>query len=191
MASLKRNGLILASAFIAVLSSGFVYMASWESKFVQQKNGALKYTPDEKGNVIPDFSRVGFYKGDKPIPEIAVVTTINPSANALQEIQSAIDALSQKPLDKNGFRGAILLKKGTYDIPGTIFIRESGIVLRGEGQQTKLVALAASQKPLISVSGIGNLQETGTHAKIIDKYVPTGAFSFTVSSTEGFKAGDD
>lgn len=192
MIDIKRNWLIAAFFFAISLCLGFVYLETWESKFVrQQKNGALIYTPDEKGNIIPDFSGVGFYKGDKPIPDIPVAATVNPSANALQEIQSAIDALSQKPLDKNGFRGAILLKQGTYEIPGTIFIRASGIVLRGEGQQTKLVAMANTQKPLISVTGSGNPEPTGSRAKITDKYVPTGAFSFTVSSTEGFKAGDE
>jgi hypothetical protein len=189
---IKRNWLAASSFFAILFCLGFTYPATWESRFVrQQKNGALTYTPDEKGNIIPDFSRVGYYKGDKPIPDIAVAITINPSANALQEIQSAIDALSKKPLDKNGFRGAILLKQGTYEIPGTIFIRASGIVLRGEGQATKLIAMASTQKPLISINGVGNPEPTGTRAKITDKYVPTGAFSFTVSSTAGFNPGDD
>ena len=36
--------------------------AKWESKFIKQnKDGSLKYMPDEKGNIIPDFSRVGYF----------------------------------------------------------------------------------------------------------------------------------
>ncbi|HYC28523.1 MAG TPA: hypothetical protein VEB42_06895, partial [Chitinophagaceae bacterium] len=73
----------------------------------------------------------------------------------------------------------------------TIFIRESGIVLRGEGEQTRLIAMAEKQSPLISVNGNGSPQPTGQHVKITDKYVPTGSFSFNVTSTEGFKVGDD
>ena len=48
-----------------------------------------------------------------------VVKTIEPAANGTSEaiIQSAIDEVSKKPLDKDGFRGTILLKKGTYKIP--------------------------------------------------------------------------
>ena len=49
----------------------------WESKFIKlNKDGSLKYIPDEKGNIIPDFSRVGYYAGDKTIPDIAVVKTV-------------------------------------------------------------------------------------------------------------------
>ena len=151
----------------------------------------MKYTPDEKGNTIPDFSNVGYYKSDKPIPSIAVVTTLSPSGNAQQAIQAAIDELSKKKLDANGFRGAILLKTGTYEIAGTLSIRASGIVLRGEGDATKLIAAGNSQRSLISVNGAGNTREiAGSRIKITDKYVPVGAFSFNVSSAAGLKPGD-
>ena len=70
---------------------------NWQSKFVQlKKDGSLNYVPDEKGNTIPDFSRVGYYSGDKIIPDIPPVKTISPSENDQQEIQNAIDELSKK-----------------------------------------------------------------------------------------------
>ena len=184
--------------FLVIISSmllltAFVYRENWESSFVKSAaNGALTYTPDEKGNTIPDFSAVGYYKGDKPLPSIPVVSTVSPSASALNDIQSAIDELSKKPLGANGFRGAILLKKGTYEIPGTLNIRASGIVLRGEGNETKLIAAGNTQSPLISVNSTGNIKEIqGSRVKISDKYVPVGAFSFNVASTAGLKPGDD
>jgi hypothetical protein len=190
---LARHSRVFAvTAAAAVLLSAFIYHETWESSFVKATNGSLKYTPDDKGNIIPDFSAVGYYKGDKQLPSIPVVSTISPSDNAQQAIQSAIDELSKKPLDANGFRGTILLKKGTYEIPATLNIRASGIVLRGEGNETKLIATGqAQQQPLISVSGTGNIKEIpGTRVKITDKYVPTGAFSFAVASAAGLKAGD-
>jgi len=169
----------------------------WESKFIKQnKDGSLKYTPDEKGNIIPDFSLVGYYAGDKNIPEVAVVKTIGPAGEGTSEaiIQSAIDELSKKPLDKNGFRGAILLKKGTYKIPEEIKIEASGIVLRGEGDNgngTRLVAQSKKQVSLINVSGKGNINEIkNTRVKITNDYVPVGSFSFRVSSSSGFAKGD-
>src|SRR5690348_4661370 len=101
---------VIAAALVAATAFTIIRSAQWESKFVQvDKNGQLKYTPDEKGNIIPDFSRVGYYQGDKAIPDLPVVTTIPPSDDAAQKIQSAIDALSVKTPDKNGYRGAILL----------------------------------------------------------------------------------
>jgi hypothetical protein len=184
----------LGSSLLLLLLAGFSFqpVKEWQSKFVQQtKNGSLQYTPDEKGNIIPDFSHVGYYHGDKEIPTIAVVKTLQPSSNSEQEIQSAIDELSKRPLDKNGFRGTVVLKKGTYPIKGTINIQESGIVLRGEGNDTKLIAAGTAKRPLIKVTGKGSIKEVeGTRTKITDEYVPVGTFSFSVANTSGFKKGD-
>lgn len=177
---------------LLIITSSFLIKENWESKFVRvNKDNSLQYAPDAQGNIIPDFSRVGYYQGDKPLPNIAVVKTISPSVNAQQAIQSAIDEVAAMPLNKDGFRGAILLKKGTYEIDGTIFIRASGIILRGEGDATKLVATANKQHTLISVTGSGNLTpDTKTKTTITDKYVPTGAFSFNVASAQSLKPGD-
>lgn len=188
----KHAQLIVSCCLAALISVSFVHSPSWQSAFVKMnRNGSLQYTPDEKGNILPDFSRVGYYQGDRPLPPVAVVKTISPSENAHQAIQSAIDELSAKAPDKNGFRGAIFLKKGTYEIPASLLIRAGGIVLRGEGDATKLVATANKQQPLISVAGKGNATEiAGTRTAITDKYVPVGAFSFNVASTRNLKAGN-
>ncbi len=187
----KRTVAILMMVAVLSFQNPSLY---WESKFIQaNKNGSLKYVPDEKGNIIPDFSRVGYYGGDKNIPDIPVVKTISPAVNGTSEgiIQSAIDELSKLPLSKDGFRGAILLKKGTYKIPEEIHIETSGVVLRGEGNDTKLVALSGKQVSLIDVSGKGNVTEIkGTRVKVTDEYVPVGSFSFTVTSAAGFAKGD-
>src|SRR5688572_28096525 len=77
----------------------------WESKFIKlNKDGSLKYIADEKGNIIPDFSRVGYYGGDKEIPDVAVIKTIEPAADGTSEtiIQSAIEEVSKRTPDKNG-----------------------------------------------------------------------------------------
>lgn len=79
------------------------------------------------GDMILDFSRVGYRWGDAEIPTVAVVATLTPpadGADATNLIQSAIDKT---------VAGAIVLKKGVYNISGTIRIGKSGIVLRGEG----------------------------------------------------------
>src|SRR5688572_9297751 len=123
----------LLSAVIALSFQS--HTPEWQSKFVKvNKDGSLKYTPDEKGNVIPDFSRVGYYSVNKTIPDVPVVKTISPVTDGSSEelIQSAIDEVAKKTPGKDGFRGAILLKKGTYKIPNNIRIETSGIVLRGE-----------------------------------------------------------
>jgi hypothetical protein len=168
----------------------------WESKFITTgSNGALQYHADEKGNIIPDFSWVGYYHGNERIPDVPVVKTISAAdENSEPIIQQAIDEVSQRTPDQNGFRGAILLKKGVYKIPGTIHINASGIVLRGEGDKetgTLLIATGKTQRSLINISGTGNMEEVaGTRVAVSDDYVPTGANSFHVENAAGFKPGD-
>jgi hypothetical protein len=176
---------------MAVLAA-FKCITQWQSKFLTvNKDGSLTYIPDENGNTIPDFSRVGYYHGDKEIPEVATVKTIAPSADAEQQIQSAINELAKQPLDKNGLRGTILLKKGTYTINEKITIESSGIVLRGEGEKTKLIAAGTVKRPLIDIIGKGRVEEVaGTRTKITDNYVPVGTKSFNVASASSYKAGD-
>jgi hypothetical protein len=190
--SITKNNLPWLLCITSFIPLSIFFSETWESGFVKiNKDGSLKYIPDAQGNIIPDFSRVGYYQGDKSLPSIPVVKTISPSVDAQQTIQAAIDEVSAMPLNKDGFRGAILLKKGTYEIPGTLFIRASGVILRGESDATKLVATANKQQPLISVTGSGNPNPVpGTKTNITDKYVPVGTFSFNVASTQSLKAGD-
>ena len=181
--------ILLTISFIV----SFKPVESWQSKFVKlSKDGSLKYIPDENGNIFPDFSLVGYDGEDKPIPDIPIIKTISPTEGSSEAIiQSAIDEVSKKTPDKNGFRGAILLKKGSYKIPGSIKIEADGIILRGEGNDTKLIATGTVNRPLINVSGIGSIKEIErTRTKITDRYVPVGAKSFAVASTQGFRIGD-
>lgn len=189
--------LFIFPVILLVLFAFSINKVQWESRFVSfSKDGSPVYHPDSKGNTIPDFSRVGYEAGDKPIPVLPVVKKISPTGTENDEslIQSAIDELSKKPIDANGYRGAILLAKGTYKIPGTIKITAGGIVLRGEGNTedgTRIISLTKKQDPLISVSGSGEIKEIqGTRVKINDSYVPTGATSFHVASAHSLKVGD-
>src|SRR6266545_2625905 len=68
------------------------------------------------------------------LPVVPARKTVSPvTGDAGAVIQSAIDEVSALPLDANGFRGAVLLTAGTYEIAGSVTIRASGVVLRGEG----------------------------------------------------------
>ena len=88
---MNRKLLFTLLITIAVLYS-FKVVREWQSKFASvNKDGSINYTADEKGNTLPDFSRVGYYAGDKNIPNVAVVKTIVPSDDAEKQIQTAID----------------------------------------------------------------------------------------------------
>lgn len=197
--NLKGFKNIILAGGLAAMILGFQLpeKGGWQSRYVAvSESGALTYTPDAQGNIIPDFSRVGYHCGDKKIPRVPVIKVIRPApAGSSQDlIQKAIEEVAARKPDKNGFRGAILLKKGSYLIPGTIRISTGGIVLRGEGQGaggTRLVATGKGQRSLIVVAGTGAPAELpGSRQPITDARVPTGAFSFQLASTAGFKAGD-
>ncbi|RZM26487.1 MAG: hypothetical protein EOO88_16815 [Pedobacter sp.] len=184
---------MLALCFTGFLLSFASTDDGWVSKFLSiNKDGSITYVPDEKGNTIPDFSHVGYYHGYKEIPKVKVVKTLNNiDDDATSMIQKAIDEVSVLKPDKHGFRGAILLKKGKYAIGTSLSIKTDGIVLRGEGDATRLIASGKGQRSLIEVKGNGRPTEiTGTRVEITDNYVPVGAKSFTVSSAKDFKPGD-
>jgi hypothetical protein len=121
-------------------------------------DGHLTYVPDAQGNVIPDFSNVGYESGVVPLPSTsgtadvpvkAIVQPLASSADAGATIQAAIDQVSKMPIDANGFRGAVLLKAGKYPIAGQIHIMASGVVLRGEGTGpggTTLLAIGTARR---------------------------------------------
>lgn len=141
------------------------------------KDGRLVYTPDARGNRIPDYSYCGYMAGDSAIPVAKPRLFVPLGGN----IQGAIDQLSATG-------GTILLAKGTYRINGTLTIRHSGIVLRGSGQETILLGAGTDRRPLITISGIHD-KHYRTPVNIIDAYVPVNANTITVAQAT-FKAGD-
>lgn len=147
----------------------------------------VRYTEaDENGDMIPDFSRVGYHWSDKDIPIYDVVAELEaPSdgSDATLLIQNAINSTSG---------GAILLKKGIYNIYGQIYLKKSNVVLRGEGnKETILVAKGKSQRTLISL-GMGAVKRTliGTELKIEGEYIPMGTYLLELSGANPFKKGD-
>src|SRR5947208_12853097 len=83
-------------------------------------NGKLHYKPyTDRGDVIPDFSRCGYGGGGAELPIVPVTVTLSPQTDSTDDtarIQAALDEVAKLPLDKNGLRGAVLLKRGRYRI---------------------------------------------------------------------------
>ena len=79
-------------------------------------------------------SHAGYGGGGVAIPTVPVSETIWPVAgDNTANIQAAIDKVSALPLDRDGFRGAVLLRAGYYRMATPVKIQASGVVLRGEG----------------------------------------------------------
>jgi autotransporter-associated beta strand protein len=100
------------------------------------------------------------------------------------------------PLDSNGFRGAVLLTAGTYNIAGQLRISASGVVLRGAGQGptgTELYDVGTTMRDLVLAqpsTDYAYREVSGTRQQVTDSYVPVGATSFDVASTAGYHVGD-
>ena len=118
--------------FTALPGDEFTKEGSYPALGLQ--DGHLVYAPDYKGNRVGDYSYAGYQGGGVPLPSVPTRLVLLPTGKEdADAIQQAIDLLSLAPLDANGFRGALLLKAGTYHISHPIYIRASGIVVRGEG----------------------------------------------------------
>ncbi len=169
---------------------------TWQSPYISASGqGILSYTPDAKGNTIPDFSKVGYASGDKNIPDIPVVLTIGPvSGDNLKNIQDAVNKVAALPLQSDGFRGTLLLRKGTYPVNGSIKITRSGIVIRGEGataEGTVITETASSQLDLFCFTGSGGTsRQESTKVAISEDFVPTGRFYVELLNAAAFRVGD-
>lgn len=157
--------------------------------------GKLIYIPDYKGNRIADFSHAGYMGGGVQLPDVQTQMTLEPAeGDATARIQEAIDAVSLLPPTPEGLRGAVLLRRGTYHLAGTLKIAASGVVLRGEGQGedgTLLYATGARKKNVLEIggaSGIKLLEDTST--TVTDLYVPSGSHSFHVEDARHLRVGD-
>jgi hypothetical protein len=166
-------------------------------------DGKLIYIADSLGNKIPDFSNAGYQGGGVALPIVAIKETVWPVlGDNSTNIQAAIDKVSALPVDASGFRGAVLLKMGTYPLEKPIYIKASGVVLRGEGMSdigTILIGKIPKdsknnpfgRSALININGAAAaIAQEDTKQVITDNYVPVGARSFNIVTAKTFKIGD-
>ncbi|WP_276501023.1 DUF6298 domain-containing protein [Terrimonas pollutisoli] len=152
-------------------------------------NGHLSYTTDSLDNRIPDFSYCGYKASEQPIPNVDVKVVVPVKAgDATLRIQSALDYVASLPVDANGFRGAVLLQKGTYEVSGQLRITASGVVLRGSGvNATTIVGAGTGRLALIKIIGRSAIPGDLAGLRITDAYVPVNAMNFHVDRTINFK----
>ena len=150
------------------------------------EKGKLFYTPDSSGNRIPDFSYCGYKASEQAIPTIGIKVVVPVAkGDATLRIQSALDYVASLPLDANGFRGAVLLQKGTYEVFGQVQINASGVVLRGSGTTsngTTLIGAGTGRLALLKIIGKKDTAQNSISYKITDAYVPVNATTFNVST---------
>ncbi len=155
--------------------------------------GKLAYKTMPRGDRILDFSYAGYGGGGVAIPLVPVKKTVSPSGgDDTAAINAALAGVSALPVT-GGFRGAVLLAPGTFEIAGTLAINTSGVVLRGSGSGAGGTVLHVTGAPrqVMRVNGSGAAQPDPTAtARITDSYVPSGARSFDVDNPAVFAVGD-
>lgn len=170
------------------------------------EDGKLAYKKNTKGDRIIDFSHAGYMGGGVALPNVPVKLTVKPpidtNADCTGLIQEAIDKVSAMPLDKNGFRGTVLLAPGKYPCSNSIKIAADGVVLRGSGKTENGTVIVMSgikhtafllSNPSGQRTGnrLGNASQDEKSIKVTDQYIPAGSYSFNVADVSGLKVGDN
>lgn len=163
------------------------------------------------------------------MPTVPVKITLQPSADPLIDdrvrIQAAIDHVGRQPLksltlrdgSKIKARGAVLLQAGFYRIAGSLILKNSGVVLRGEGNHvngTILIATGDFRHDFIFLHGLLDPTFQGTPqylakygdskemmpkdqliirdermSPVADEYVPVGTRRVPVKDIARFRVG--
>jgi len=167
-------------------------------------DGRMNYQRDAEGNRIPDFSHAGYRGGGIDLPNVATVLTLNPiPGDNTAHIQAGIDSVSSLTPDADGFRGALLLNAGRYEIHGILHIETSGVVLRGVGDgadtltNTVLIGVGnvPNQRDILVLGGGsdtrwgGRVENTATFLN--QDSVLVGETQFQIEKPENFQLGDN
>jgi hypothetical protein len=204
--------LALAPAFLSRAQAQVQDLDPAASRVYPGGDGRLVYAPDEQGNVIHDASHAGYRGGGVAIPSAPARETVWPVAgDNTAHVQAALDKVSSRAPDANGFRGAVVLRAGYYRMATPLRIQASGVVLRGEGMGdtgTVLIGTGtgrpegggpaggppgggAGQGTLVLIGGTtGVTTKDETRQAVVDDYVPVGARNLRVASAKGFRPGD-
>jgi hypothetical protein len=147
------------------------------------------------------------------IPDVPVALALKPSGGGddTRRIQDAVDRLGAMPLGADGFRGALLLRRGKYTVSDTIHIRRSGVVVRGEGAgfggtwiyhrrlkpvpdptPSRYIHYPQPRKGMVpTFLTHGGRVQTRKVADVLDPLLPAGSVHLHMSDLSGLSTGDE
>jgi hypothetical protein len=196
---LRAAALVLfALALIALFAHAplALFAHAHQSQWVHPSaNGHLIYHSDKNGVTIPDYSFAGYRSGGVALPTVPAQINLLPTgADDTAAIQHAIDTVSARPLDSNGFRGAVQLAPGVFHCSAALTIAASGVVLRGAGSgadhEATTINLTGDPHVGIIIKGDFALNTISPATNITDAYVPFGAHTVHVDDATHIHAGD-
>lgn len=164
--------------------------------------GRLRSLADDEANRIPDYSHAGYEGGGVALPRVPVVEMVAPvEGDDTAHLQAAIDAVAALPIGPDGFRGAVLLEAGLYEVTDTIRVDADGIVLRGAGdgtdaaQNTIIRRSGTSEDPVIVLGGGANTrwkdEVPDSRSDIVSSFVQVGSKAFEIADPSAFEIGDN
>lgn len=170
--------------------------AAGELPVQQGHEGELQYKADELGNRIPDFSTCGYAGGERDIPSVPAILVVLPAdGDDGLRIQAALDQAATLPLGEDGFRGAVELAPGEFQVSGQLVMNASGVVLRGAGAisaGTTIVADGVDRRTLVRIVGVDDrVQPNSANVRrVVDSYVPVGRMTVTLDSAADLQVGE-
>jgi hypothetical protein len=165
--------------------------------------GYQNHNQQQSSNILPDFSHAGYRGGGVAIPDtVPIMETLDPApGDDFPAIQTAIDRVSSRMPDTNGFRGTVFLNAGVYEVSDTIRLHTSGVVLRGAGQGTNGTVITHTgpgwgkgERESLIEAGLGSrtnwVNIGSTLTSITNGWVPTGSRTVSVQNSDPFSEGD-
>jgi len=151
------------------------------------KHGRLQYATDPQGNRIMDYSTAGYEGGGVALPHVPARATVKPSGgDDTAAIQAAIDTVSALSPDPCGFRGAVLLASGNFNVSATLNITSSGVVLAGSGSDANGTIITMTGSPFTLINNTVDPDRNGTFAEPLPAgtYTGSGTNAYTVDNKE-------
>lgn len=187
----------LLRAFLIVVATSAAAFAAESALVHVAADGAVDALPyNAAGDRLPDFSHAGYGGGGVQLPDVPGVLRLEPApGDNHSRLQNALDEIARREPDASGWRGALVLAPGRYEVGDTLVIRASGIVLRGAGHDsangTVLVATKPVRHDLIQVGVSAAWTELpDTMTPIVNDHVPVGATKVRVAEAGRFVVGD-
>ena len=186
MSIIKKTGI-----FLCMVCLGCVASVTAQSFALQVKKNVITYSQDPKGNRILDFSYCGYKSSEQDIPDFKnIIFVPHIEGDATGIIQRAIDYVSALKPDKQGYRGAVLLDKGVFNLNKSLWIQASGVVLRGSNKhETILMKHGVDRSALLHIEGLNN-QLIKDSLKLVSTYVPVNQLKLELTSAGKIKVGD-
>jgi hypothetical protein len=173
--------------------------------YLKESNGILSFPADSNGYKIPDFSYAGYMNSNRSLPVSGqhyktIIKLTNPSGDETGRIQNALNEVSGLTINESGYRGAVELGEGSWNITELI-IDADGVVLSGVGMDKTVLQCTVTSSPqqvirvgpTISSSFPTELWDDGGDGarwNITSPVVNVGDMSFEVTAGHAIQVGD-